>query len=164
MKTFKEALKKLEDSSVFKEWIKDNKKCYLSYGFVMIKGDEIWRIGYYNPENERVVSFVIDENISVEHEDESFKRPESEVKKLDASKIKISHEKALEKADSVHKEKYSAEIPLKIVVIVQDHAELGNIWNITYITQSFKTLNFKISASDCRSLKDEAIELFEFKK
>ena len=164
MESFKEALKQLEDSAVFKEWIKENKKCYLSYGFAMVRGDDIWRIGYYNPENQRVVSFVIDKDISMEHEDESFKKPESEVKRLETDKIKIEYDSALEKADALQKEKYSAEIPLKIIMIIQNHNELGQIWNISYITQSFKTLNIKINAENNEILKEEMIALFEFKK
>jgi len=164
MKSFKEALDELKNSEVFKNWSKDNSNCYLSFGFVMIKAEDLWRIGYYHPDNEQVTSFVIDEKILVEPEDKSFKKPESEVKELNPDEIKVEYSKALKLAEEIQKEKYSTEIPMKIVMIIQNHNELGNIWNVTYVTQNFKTLNIKIDANSGEIIKDQLIELFEFKK
>ena len=164
MKSFKDSLDELENSEVFKEWSKNNPNCYLSFGFVMIKAEDLWRIGYYHPNNEQVTSFVIDESILVEPEDKSYKKPESEVKELNPDEIQISYAQALKLAEEVQKEKYSTEIPMKIVMIIQNHNELGNIWNVTYVTQTFKTLNIKIDAASGDIIKDQLIELFEFRK
>jgi hypothetical protein len=164
MKSFKEALDELRNSNIFKRWYKDNKKCYLSYGFVIVKGDDLWRIGYFHPDNEKVTSFVIAENILIEPEEGSFKKPDSKVKELKPNEIKVRYAAALETAEKLQKEKYPQEIPLKIVLLVQNHNKLGNIWNITYVTQSFKTLNIKVDAVKGKIVRDELIELFEFKK
>ena len=164
MKSFKEALDELKNSKIFKDWAKDNSKCYLSFGFVLIKGEDLWRIGYFHPDDEQVTSFVIDEEIKIEPEDESFKKPESEVKELNPDDIQVSYSQALKLAEELQQEKYKQEIPMKIVMIVQNHNELGNIWNITYVTQSFKTLNIKVDASSGDIVRDELIELFEIKK
>lgn len=164
MKSFKDALDKLKSSDIFNRWHKDNKKCYLSYGFVIIKGDDVWRIGYFHPDNEQVTSFVIDEKIFIEPEDESFKKPDAKVKKLNPAEIKIAYDTALKTAENLQKEKYKSEIPLKIIMLIQNHNKLGNIWNITYVTESFKTLNIKIDAASGKIVRDELIELFQFKK
>ena len=163
MKQFNDSLKELNDSSVFKEWRKDNPKCYLSYGFIIVKGDDTWRIGYYHPDNQEVSSFLIAKEIIQEPTDEeAFQKPECDVKELKPKEIKTNCEDALKTAEKLQKEKSKQEIPLKIVVIVQNHNELGNIWNITYVTQNFKTLNIKVDAGSGDVLKDELIELFHF--
>ena len=53
---------------------------------------------------------------------------------------------------------------MKIIMLIQNHNKLGNIWNITYVTESFKTLNIKIDAASGKIVRDELIELFQFKK
>lgn len=164
MKSFKESFETLEKSEVFRKWRKQNQKSYLSYGFVMLPEDGIWRIGYYHPDNNEVTSFVVSDEIAEEPNDEAFNKPDSTVRELKLENIKIPIETALNTAENLRKEKYKKEVPLKSVVIIQNHEELGNIWNITYISQSFKALNIKVDANAGNVLFDELIELFEWQK
>ncbi|MBI2652931.1 hypothetical protein HYX00_05695, partial [Candidatus Woesearchaeota archaeon] len=46
----------------------------------------------------------------------------------------------------------------------QNMAALGNIWNITYITEAFNTLNMKIDASNGKVLEHNLSSIFSFKK
>ena len=57
---FNSALEKLKDSNIFKKWKKENPKCYIIHGFIMLdpEMDDEWQIGYYNADNERITTFV----------------------------------------------------------------------------------------------------------
>ena len=159
---FKQALKKLYDSKVYKEW--KTKSCYLTYGFIMISEEvkQEWQIGCYDPKADRITAFTISDKVIKNPESEVFKK-NSEVFELEPSKIKLTLEKTLEKAEEVQKTKYAQHTPVKKVVILQK-LSIGQVWNITYITNTFKTLNIKIDAESGEVLKHDLIELFRFDK
>ena len=48
--------------------------------------------------------------------------------------------------------------------ILQNLGEFGNIWNITYVTHSFKTLNIKINAENGKILHHSLDSLMDFVK
>ena len=52
----------------------------------------------------------------------------------------------------------------KTIVILQNLSEFGNIWNITYVTHSFKTLNMKINAENGKILHHDIVSLMDFVK
>ncbi len=161
---FKEALKKLESSKEYKEFSKKNKACYLSYAFIMIDESvkEEWQIGYYNPKDDKVSTFAINEKITQNPEAEIFK-DDKKVLKLELADVKITLEKALDIAEKTQKEKYSPHTPFKKIIILQK-LEIGQVWNITYVTNTFKTLNMKIDSSSGKVLKDELIDFFKIEK
>ena len=161
---FIKVLSELEDSKEFKEWKKEHSLSYLTYGFMMISPDvkKEWQIGYYNPDLDKITTFAVSDEITRNPDSEIFK-DKKKVQELEKDKVNITLDSALEKADKIQKEKYSAHEPLKKIAILQK-LNIGQVWNITFITKTFKTLNIKVSSEDGEVLKYDLIDLFKFDK
>ncbi len=158
---FRQALEKLEESKVFKDWKKDNPGAYLAHGFFMASEDvqPEWQIGYYDKKKNKISAFCVSSDVTCNPESEPFTDKDT-VAELDMSKLKISYEQAREKAESIQKSKYRAHTPMKKIFIVQNLA-VGQVWNITYVTQTFNTLNIKIGTEDGEVLSDELVSIFK---
>ena len=161
---FKTSLKKLKNSSEFKKWISKNKESYLTYAFTMIENSEKseWQIGYYNKKLDKVAVFTINDNIKINPEQDIFKKPGTAVKKINLKDVKFSLDKVLKKAHSIKNKKYPKELIKKTIAILQS-IELGQLWNITFITSSLNTINIKIDAKTGKIIKHELVSLFQFR-
>jgi hypothetical protein len=134
----KEVVEQLEKSGEFKEWKKLNPHYYLAHGF-MIYEDAEWQVGY--SDGEKVTTFFLNP-VKVMPEQECYKRPGAKVMKLDSSELKLSLSGALAVFEKVKSKKYSAEVVMKKIVLVQN---IGKpVYNITGLTVSIKTLNVKV--------------------
>ena len=162
---FKKALSKLEESSEFKKWREKNKDDYFSYAFCELSdaGGE-WQIGYYNKKNDKITTFVINEKIEIMPQEEVFKKPDMKVNKIDLNKVKLTFAEIVDKAIEFQKENYPKEVVDKTIAILQNLEEFGNVWNITFITRSFNTLNIKMNAGNSKVLKHKLSSIFEFRK
>ena len=161
---FKDALKILEKSSEFKEWKKKNKETYLSYGFYVIENTDVnWKIGYYNSKKDKLTSFDVGSHIKIEPDEEVFKEKEKKVKKLVVEDVKLDLGDAVSIAQQLQEEEFATEKPTKIIAILQK-IDAGQVWNITYLTQNFNTLNFKIKTETGRVLEKKLTPLMEFRK
>lgn len=162
---FKDALKILEKSSEFKEWKKKNKETYLSYGFYVIENSDVnWKIGYYDSKKDRLTSFDVGTQIKIEPDQEVFKKEkERKVKKLEMSKVKVDLGDAVCITQGLQEEEFTTEKPTKIIAILQNIKE-HQVWNITYLTQNFNTLNFKIKTETGRVLEKKLTPLMQFQK
>ena len=163
----KQALKRLKESKEFKDLSKKIKEIYFSYALIMIEDDKTapWQIGFYHKSTDKMITFVVDKNeIKIHEEEEIFKKPGMEVKKIDMEKVKIPYNELLKKAEDFRKNKYPKELVSKTIAILQNLKEYGNIWNITYVMQSFKTLNMKINADNGKILSQEIQSLMDFVK
>ncbi|MEE9525404.1 MAG: hypothetical protein V3V78_02240 [Candidatus Woesearchaeota archaeon] len=164
MKQFKEAFKVLQKSQEFKEWKKQNPETYLSYAMMVVEDKEDdWKIGYYNKKHEKVTSFNIGEKITIEPEDKVLQKEKKAVEKIDVDKIKHDLSDAVTLAVSTQKEEYVTESPTKIIAILQT-LDKKHVWNITFLTQSFNTLNFKIKADSLRIVEKKLQPLFRMDK
>ena len=67
-------------------------------------------------------------------------------------------------ADKLKREKYKNETLTKKIIILQNLKEFGHIWNLTFLTSSFKTLNIKIDANSGKILKKKLASLITFTK
>jgi len=121
-----------------------------------------WQIGYYDPDADKITAFSVSDDVVKNPDSEVFKK-DKKVLELEPSKVKITLDKTLEKAKKLQKTVYSQHTPVKKVVILQK-LSLGQVWNVTYITQTFKTLNIKIDAESGEVIKHDLIELFRFDK
>jgi len=160
----KKAVEKLESSDEFKGWKKDNPKAFLTYGFFMVSPDikDEWQIGYYNPGSDMITAFAVSDTITRNPESEIFK-DDSNVLELDLSKIKIPLDKAREIYKKLQKEKYGAHSSAREMIILQN-LKIGQIYNVTCITNTYKTLNFKIDSETGEVKKHELIDLFKVEK
>ena len=159
----KNLIKNLKSSSEFKNWRKTHKQDYLVHIFKMIDkaNQDIWQIGYYSKENDKITTFILEKTkVTIVPEAEIFRKEKHEIKALDLKKIKIDFKQAIDKAKELQKKEYKTEKSLKEFTILQ-HLENFQVWNTTFVTTSFKTLNMKINAEtgkiethDLRSLID----------
>lgn len=144
----KQTIKRLKNNDDFKNWHEKNKDNYLSYAMKIIDGkiEQPWQLGFYNKSTDRIVTFVVNSKIEMQKEEEIFKEPGMEVKKIDLENVKIPFQKIMKKAENFQKEKYPKEMVNKKITILQNLEKYGLVWNITLVTQSFSTLNIKINA------------------
>ncbi len=157
-----DTIEKLEKSQEFKNWKKSNKKSYLANVFAMTGKEDIseWHIGYYKEDSERIVTFVVGDKITQTPESEVF-RESGKVSPLEISKVKIDINDALDSAVKFQNQKYPGNSPLKRIILLQNSGE-HHVYNITFVTQTFKTLNIKVSSSDGRIVSDKIHSIFDF--
>lgn len=162
---FKKALNKLEKSSEFKKWKEENKDDYFSYAFSELRDEEgEWQIGYYNKKDDRITTFIVNKKIEIVPQQEIFKKPGTKVNKIDLNKVKLSFAEIIDKATQLQKEEYPKEVADKTITILQNLEEFRNIWNITFITKAFNTLNIKINAENGKILEHKLSSIFDFRK
>ncbi len=160
----KAVIKRLTADSEFNNWKKSNSGYYLVHCFKMLdpaNRDE-WQIGYYNGKKDRMVTFIVEpDDIRIVPEKDIFRQKKKKIKEIDMKKVKLSLERILEKAKDFMKKRYSQEIAMKTIILLQ-HLNIGQVWNITFLTNSFKTLNLKINSEDGKVLKHELTSLLSF--
>jgi uncharacterized membrane protein YkoI len=156
-------LAKLTRSVIFKDWHKNNSKYFLAHAFVMLdeanKG--IWQVGFYNLEKERMITFIVSDKEIQHTEEQEVLRTEAEIFPLKVEEVTHSVEDALKTAKACLQENYRGEMPIKEFFIIQ-HAEGHAMFNITYFTQSLKTINIKIDAKTGKTIKHSMQSLAEF--
>jgi len=165
MQQFKEALKILEQSKEFNKWKKSNQEAYISYAlFVVDDSNSTWKIGYYQEKNDKITSFNVGKIITIEPDEEVFKKEKTaKVKKIEIEKVNMELSDAVTIAYNLQQEEYATESPRKIIAILQK-LEKAQVWNITFLTQSFNTLNFKIKSDNGRVIEKKLSPLFQFQK
>ncbi|MAH33343.1 hypothetical protein CL615_03045 [archaeon] len=163
----KDALKRLEKSDEFKNWYKKNPDNFFSYAFTLLedKKENPWQLGYYHESTNKVVTFTVnDDSIETEKEEEVFKKPDMKVKKVDIEKVKIPFKDILKIIEEFRKKEYSKELVNKTMVILQNLGSHGIIWNITYVTHAFNTLNIKVNAESGKIMKHSLDSIMSFVK
>lgn len=163
---FIEALELLEGSKEYEDFKKQYPKAYLAHAFRLKDKDAMseWQLGYYIFKDDKMVTFFMLEPIKVSPESEVFKKPDTKIRRVDPDKVKVTMNQALETSDSLIKKKYKGQLPQKTVVILQDLAGIGQVWNITFVTMQMCTINCKISTETGKVLRDKMTSIFEFKK
>lgn len=162
----KPALKKLEQSQDFRKWHSSHKGTYFSYAFrIQQEMPNEWQLGYYDRKKDKITTFVLkDGSISIRGEEDVFKKEDMNVNEIELNKIKITFESAISKASEFQQKNFPKDKSIKTIAILQNIQQLGNIWNITYITEAFNTLNMKIDASNGKVLEHNVSSVFSFRK
>lgn len=155
-----DAIKDVEKSKEFQEWKKLHKDYFLSHIFG--SATEQVQLGYCDPSFSKICTFSIREgDIFLEPEDEIFKKPETKILPLKPEVIIVQWEKAIELAEEFQKKSYPEHQSKKSIVILQ-HLEIGQVYNITFITASMHTINIKLDAESGKVLEHRLISLFDF--
>lgn len=154
-----ETLKKVHDSKEFKLYQKNNPNAYLVHIFFMT-GNGI-DVGYYNAETDLLAAFNTKNEVKKVVEEKPFKQSTT-IHLLDLKKVKLSMDDAFDIAIQCQKEKYKNELVNKEIVILQELEGCGIIYNITFITESFKTLNIKIDAQTKNIVSENIAPLIGF--
>ncbi len=169
----KKIIDQLLESEEFKEWKKEtgHEKYFLAHVFKLFDepNKNIYQIGYFDEKTEHMTTFVIEASedfsinkVGVSTDTEVFKKPDSKISKLDPEKVKIDLPTALGTAADLQKKEYSQHPPMKQFLILQN-LECGQVYNITFLTQTFKTLNIKVDAASGEILKHDMMSLMDFK-
>ena len=163
----KPALQKLEQSQYFKKWKQKNKNTYFSYAFKIPQkmNDDDWQLGFYSSKNKKITTFVIaQDSIDIRPEEDVFKKDETSVNKIEIDKIKMTFDNVISKAVEFQEKNYPKDKSIKTIAILLNIEGMGNIWNITYVTEAFNTLNMKIDASNGRIIEHNLVSIFSFRK
>ena len=125
----KDILKKIESSNEFKEWKKHYPNSYLTSIFKIKDNEEgVWQAGYYNPDNDQITTITVNDTIDIAEQQEVAKFNKEKIEELNITKLKIEYEEAITIANKVQEENYSADIPIKKIIILQNMNPYGNIW------------------------------------
>ncbi|HZX44464.1 MAG TPA: hypothetical protein VFF28_02150 [Candidatus Nanoarchaeia archaeon] len=157
-------LDRLEKDQGFIDWKKKNQFSYLAHVFKLLDDANIddWQIGYYNNDDTITTFIITPQEIKVAETENIFKKPDAKINKLDVEKIKIDIAEALQTAEKIQAKEYKNETPFKIITILQN-LDIGQVYNITYVTQSFKVLNLKIDSTDGKVLAKSLKSVMDFK-
>ena len=157
-------IKRLEQNKKFQKWRTENYASSLVHIFKMLDkaNKDDWQIGFYNP-NDTITTFIVSKNkVETIPESEIFKKPEEKIMKLTVEDVKLDMDKAIEKAKNFQETEYPKDKPVKEMVILQK-LNIGQIYNITFITQSLNTLNIKIDSKNGKIVKHGLISLMDLK-
>lgn len=157
------SVKNLKSSKEFKE-VLEKYPCYLASCFTMFENVEEanWQIDYYYAKENKMFSFVVNKDVKVSESNKIFQKEKKEIKELNLDKVKIDFEEAIDKVESLIESKYKGEKPNKIIVILQNIE--NEVWNITYITNSFNLLHVKVNAIN-GNVEEESFEsVLKFRK
>lgn len=165
----KKEIEELQKGEVFRKWKGKNKDNYLSYAlFIFDEDKDKLEVGYYNKKTDKVTTFCIlncgseNRNVKLENEENVFKKPDMKVEELDMGSEIMDVNNILSICSSLQKEKYPAETPVKIILILQKLDPYGQIYNVTYVTKCFKTLNMKIDSETGDIVEDQLVSLVQF--
>ncbi|MBW3001642.1 hypothetical protein KY338_00610 [Candidatus Woesearchaeota archaeon] len=161
---FKKLIQEIESTKEFKDWKEKHPDFYLVHAFVMKdqSNQEVWQIGYYD-KNTNKMEIIVKQGDKIEFAPaQEILKASQEILPLDPDEVKIDYNKAIEIALDCIKENYPKEPILKNFFIIQ-HLEGATIYNITYVAQTFKTINVKVSSTDGKIIKHSCEKLADFK-
>lgn len=154
----KQLIEKVESSDDFRNWKNKNPDFYMVHVFFM--SDQPTHIGYYDEKTDRITTFELKENITINPTSEVFKEKKT-IPRLRLDSVNIDKPKALEIAKGTIKEHYPNELLDKEMILLQEQGD-DTIYNITYFTKAFKTLNIKIDAEKGMVISHDLNSLVSF--
>ena len=163
----KPALKKIEEKLLFREWKQKNKNTYLSYAFKIPQEMDVneWQLGFYDKKKDKITTFVIiGDDVKIRPEEEVFKKEDMEVNEIRLDKVKMTFDNAISTANEFQQKNFPKDKSIKTIAILQNLPNLGNVWNLTYVTETFNTLNMKIDASSGKVLEHNLSSVLSFRK
>src|SRR3989344_8821034 len=154
-----EIIQRLDGASEFVAWHQKHPHDILTHIFV--QKDDV-QVGFYSKEQGTMTTFVVGEVVKVLPDQEILKS-DDEVQGLVLSKVVLSFDDALKGAAELLKKEYSSEFQTQSFSILQTH-DGEPIFNITFFTMSFSTINAKISAETGELLNHSIAKLADFIK
>jgi len=160
------ALAALEKNPAFNGWKEKNEGAYFSHAFKMFQDEHVdWQLGFYQRKKEKITTFVVKpQGVEMRGEEEVFKREESHIGKVELPENALEVEDIIGKANQFQQERYPNDRSMKIIALLQKLPEYGSIWNITYVTQQFNTLNMKIHPATGAILDHKISSIFSFRQ
>jgi hypothetical protein len=155
--------KEIETSAVFKDWRNKNPKGFFYLAFTMFEKISLmsFELAYYSPKTKLATIFVAEGGVSIKEEDKVFADDIPKPLNIDDAKIGIGDAVAF--ATDVQVKSYPSEAPSKTIAMLQ--VLNGKVlWNITFFTIAFSTLNIKVDAKSGKIMKHSLAKLFDFAK
>jgi len=151
-----------ESSKTFKEYEEDHKDNYLYALFSLFEATSTpdFQLGYYSKSAKKAHIFEISDEINGNADDKIF--GDVVPKPLLIEVVKIDFPMAISKAKQIQEKYYKKEMLLKTLAILQNLDQI--VWNITFFTQTFSTINVKINALNGEVLDHSLGRLFDFDK
>lgn len=151
---FKKMVFQLEETDVFKEWKSSHMSNFLSHIFVMLDeaNKDSYQLGYFDPKEIKTATFIVQTkdgnilNVQLLESSEILKT-DNDLLELDLEKIKFSTKEVLEIAVKFKEENHPSLPVIKSFFILQN-TKPKQIFNFTFLTNSFKTLNIKIASDE----------------
>ena len=161
-----ELIPALREREEYKKWQEGRPGAKLVHLFLMLDpGKDVqYDIGFFDFDTKLMTSFIVDETLSsleISETKEVFSKDLSTIKPLDEGMIKVHYEDAVKTANELQKKEYAQHVPMKEVVVLQN-LDIGQVWNITYITKTFQTLNIKVDAESGKIVEHNLHALFSF--
>ncbi|MBN2457519.1 hypothetical protein JXB31_00120 [Candidatus Woesearchaeota archaeon] len=151
---------RLESSEEFNIWKKDNPGFYLAHMFLMTGHEP--QLGYYNKETDTVVTFDISERITVNPASEVFKES-GIIEELSVDGVVLGTDAADTIARDVMDREYPGQAIDKEIVILQVLSGIA-VYNITFITKSFCTINIRVNAKTKEVISHEKRSIMDLRK
>ena len=146
-------------SNEFKSWINKHKDSYLSSCVSIYNPGEkeIWNFDFYMPKVNKITTFTVDEEISLNEEQKIFEQSHKKLKQVDLNKIKFD----LDGVNKIVNKKFIKIKVLKKIIILQFLKEL--IWNVSLLSNDFKLNNIKVNAINGKVLEESSTSMLQFK-
>ncbi|MFT4297967.1 MAG: hypothetical protein ACMXX5_02135 [Candidatus Woesearchaeota archaeon] len=161
MATIKQALEQLHSDPIYNEWSNSNPESYLCHCLRLMGEEDQWLFGFSNSDDTMTTFSVSPTAISKEKSDEVFKKPETKILPVDMNLVSISEQDALNIASEFIKEQYPRDLPSKNIIILQN-LDVGQVYNITFITMAMSTLNLKICTKTGKIISHKKTSLMDF--
>ena len=161
---FKKLIEEIESAKEFKEWKKSHTNFYLAHAFVMKdhNSTERWQIGYYDKKTNKMEIIIQQGDRLTFVPEQEILKASQEILPLDPDEVKIDASQAAKAALECIKEHYPKEPIMQGFFIIQ-HLEGATVYNMTYVAQTLKTINIKLSAIDGKIIKHSIAKLADFK-
>ncbi|RLE42147.1 hypothetical protein DRJ48_04130 [Candidatus Woesearchaeota archaeon] len=154
---------RLEASKEFKQWKSAHPEAYfyLAFGMSKHQTNVSFELTYYNPSTKLATVFSVNGKVELKSEDKVYSNRVPE--RLDLTKVKLNWDEALSKALELQTKNYYGEEVIKTIAMLQ-FLNSKAVWNITFITPAFSTLNIKIDATSGQIIEHSLRKLFDFGK
>jgi len=158
--SYEEAIKRIESSDVFKSWRKKHPGPYLSSVYTIMEGSDepVWQLGYFDKDTDKMTTFVDNKMIEIVPAEKVLKTTE-EVKEISLKDVKKNLEEVLVISKSFYEKNFPSEKIIRTLIILQ-FLKQGQLWNITFFTPSFHTINIRIDAAKGTVLEHSRDVLF----
>ncbi|MFH1850055.1 MAG: hypothetical protein ABH879_07800 [archaeon] len=160
---FRDALKSVQNSDVYKDWSGQHKDNYLANAFIMLdvqlQGN--WQFGYYTRNNRKITTFSVEGSIKLMPEDDVFQKDKEDIPALNMGSVETGFDDILENAMSFQRKNYPMNNPQKIIVILQNNGN-EQMWNLTFLSSSLETLNLNICPVTGKILRNKLTSIFSF--
>ena len=149
----------LINSKEFKKWKSKNKDSYLSSCFIMQDQDNkgSWNFGYYMPKKNKITTFIMDNEIIMNQDQEIFEQNNKKLKEIKIKDVVFN----LDKVNEFILKEFKDKKFIKTIIILQFIDTLS--WNITLLGLDFNLINIKLDSKTGKLIDKSVTSMLQFK-